>query len=106
MVAQGNGDLPWWQLTFTVIQRVGPSLLLWLVFLSVYYPIQTVSVSKESERRGTVYVCKPFFLCGIMATGDILSFVGSLCRMSPNLTTRAYLFFILYCFFMEFVGGF
>ena len=47
-----------------------------------------------------------FLLCGIMATGDILSFVGSLCRMSPNLTTRAYLFFILYCFFMEFVGGF
>ena len=31
-------------------------------------------------------------LCGIMATGDILSFVGRLCCMSPNMTTHAYRF--------------
>ena len=35
-------------------------------------------------------------LCGIMATGDILSFVGTLCQMSPNLTTRAYRFLHFY----------
>ena len=39
-----------------------------------------------------------------MATGEILNFLGSLCRMLPNLTTRAYNFFVFLEFTCE-VGG-
>ena len=43
-------------------------------------------------------------LCGIIDNGDILSFVGSLCQMFPNLTTRAYRFSFFYRFFIELAG--